>query len=105
MLVSRMIRRAPLAAFMALLCVQSGKAQLQPNAALQAANEQDRQAMLDLLKITSLRPGKTNYSQWRQRSELRRVQGQSLSESARSAEAEEREARHDGGDLVEPAPT
>ena len=32
----------------------------QPNPAIQAANEQDRQAMMDLLKISSLRPGRNN---------------------------------------------
>ena len=72
---------------------------------VQLTAQQDHQRMMDLLHITSLRPGaERQRPECAQRGELRRVEGQSVSQSARSAGTEERQEGDDGQDVVEPAP-
>ena len=65
---------------------------------------EDHQNMMDQLGIKALRPGPERQRSGAQPRQLRRIAGQSLSESARRPDAEERQEGHYARNVVESAP-
>ena len=66
--------------------------------------DQDHQNMMDQLGIKALRPGPKRQRESSQPRQLRRVQGQSLSQHSRSAHHERRQESDDAEDVVGQAP-
>jgi hypothetical protein len=87
------------------LCAGSWAGGAEAPAPLKLTAQQDHRNMMEQLGITSAAAGGRGHErQGAQLRQLRRGQGQSLSESAGPVDAQERTEGHDRRDVVEPAP-